>query len=329
MSEENEEATLHEDLAAAFDELETGEEEVTEAPAPVEDAVATPEEPIGEQQPEEPEQPEQPEQPVEAAKDDKAPVSWAPAEREEWGKIPDNIKAVVHKREREVQNVLQESATARHHLASFSAMIQPYQGVFAAQGIQDPLEGVKGVLQTTAQLQGGTPQTKAETVARLIKDFGVSITDLDNVLVGQPAPSAASEIQDPRLDTLMQQVNGMQSYFQQQGQTEQQRINDETNQFIQANEFASDLRGVMADFMDLASKQNQTLTLQQAYDRAVATRPDIQQILANRKQLESSAGNIAKARRAGSSVPSHSDGAGAPNEPTSLRGALAQAWDNA
>lgn len=259
--------------------------------------------------------------------DDKAPASWTPAAREEWANTPKTVQETSHKREREMQSVMQESAHARQHMNAFSNMIQPFQPMFQAQGVRDPMQGVYDVLQTSAKLQGGTPAVKAATMAQLIKQFGVSITDLDNELVGNPIQDNTPP-QDPRFAQLSEQVAGMQSYFNHQNQSAQNDVNTETNAFLTENEFANDLRQTMADFMDQASNQNQRLSLDEAYQRAIATRPDIQEILSNRKKVDSAGRNVRRARGAGVAIPISSDGSGVTPPPVNLRAAIADAFDN-
>lgn len=260
--------------------------------------------------------------------EDKAPASWAPAEREEWAKVPESVKQVINKRETEVQKVMTESAQARQHFAAFNNMVTPFQGMFAAQGVQNPLQGVHSILQTSAQLQGGTSQDKATAIVGLIKQFGVDIKTLDDALVGNTGTaSTTAQAADPRYDALNEKISGMERHFQSQEAQAQQTVNTETEQFIKSHDFANDLRGTMADFMDVAAKNGRPLSLDDAYNHAIATRPDIQQILANRLKTANAQKHTAQARNAGSSVPITSDGGGQAKQPENLRQAIAEAWE--
>jgi len=311
---------MRESLTAAFDESVAGEgdgESEGEKPA----AAAEGEKSVEGEKPVAPAEGEKP-----AAEEATAPASWSPTAREEWAKVPKSVQETISKREKEITTAMQESANARQQMASFSDMVKPFQGMFASQGVQNPMQGVYNVLQTTAQLQGGTPQNKAAAMAGLVKQFNVSIKDLDDALVGnvqaeQQAPT------DARYDKLENEFKALQSRFHGQDQAEQAQINAETQTFLKETPFASDVRTVMADFMDLASKAGQKLTLKESYDRAIATRPDIQAILANRAKAESSTAHLNKSRAAGVIVPINSEGGGAAPKPTSLREALDAAWD--
>ena len=260
-----------------------------------------------------------------AAEDATAPASWSPTAREEWAKVPKSVQETISKREREITTAMQDSASARQQMASFTDMVKPFQGMFASQGVQNPMQGVYNVLQTTAQLQTGTPQAKAVAMAGLVKQFGIGIKDLDDALVGAaPAQEAPG---DPRYDKLEQEFNSLKERFQGQDNAAQQAITDETAEFLKVTPFASDVKGVMATFFDVAHKNNEKLSLKEAYDRAIATRPDIQAIIANRKKADASSAHLNKSRAAGVVVPITSEGGGAAQKPTTLRGALDAAWD--
>lgn len=319
LENEEQEDSMRDSLSDAFD-AEVSEE-TAEAPA-AEEAAA----PKEEAEPKEPAtEATAPKEGEPAAEDVNAPASWSPAAREEWANVPKSVQDTISKREKEITTAMQESSNARQQMASFGEMVKPFQGMFASQGVQNPMQGVYNVLQTTAQLQNGTPQNKAAALAGLVRQFDVGIKDLDDALVGnvqaeQKAPS------DPRYDALEQRYNQLEQRFQGQDNEAQAQINSETQAFLKDTPFANDVRGVMADFMDLAHKSGEKLSLKDAYARAVATRPDIQQIIANREKAEAGAKHLGKSRAAGVVVPINSEGGVAP-APSTLRGALDAAWD--
>jgi len=268
--------------------------------------------------------------PKEPVEEDKAPASWTPGSREQWANIPEGVRGEIAKREKELQRSLNDTAQARQFTEYFREQVSPYEGMFRAQGV-DAITGIGNVLQTAAQLQMGTPVQRAQAAANVIQQFGVDIATLDDLLVGNMPKSAPNE----EVAQLQAQLYQMQQYVQQQqhGQQQQtyqqqQKINQETQEFLAKNEFANDLRGVMADFMDVAELQGRQMTLKQAYDSALATRPDIQEIVTNRGTSKNNQRAVAGARRAAASVPqSHGTGAG-PSAPTTTREALLAAWDD-
>ena len=256
---------------------------------------------------------------------EKAPQSWSPADREAWKDLPANVKAQVHKREQEVTSILNESSEARNHMQGFNSMMQPYSGIWAAQNT-DPISGIKNVLDMTATLQMGTPQQKANAAARVIREFGVDIKTLDGILVGRQQQNT----QSPEYQQLNQRFTQMEQHFnsqaQQRNSAEQVRLDTEVNAFLKENEFADDLRNEMADAMDLVEKRGQKISLKQAYDMALATRPDIQGIISSRNAKTNSETQLNKARKANVSVAQNGGAEGAKSAPTSIRAALEDAW---
>lgn len=259
----------------------------------------------------------------------KAPQSWSPKDREDWDKVPSNLQAQINKREKEVMAALSESGEARKQMEGFNRMINPYEGMFAAQGV-DAVTGVNNILQMAAALQGGTPQQKAETAAKIIRDFGVDIKSLDSVLVGKRSQSQAS----PEFQQLSKQMTEMQTYVQNQEtaknyQNNQQKEKESAGvtEFLANNEFANDLKLDMADVMELSDRRGIKISLKEAYDRALLLRPDIQEIISSRSSAASNAENLEKAKKASSSVPQNGSVDDAAKVPDDIRGALLAAME--
>lgn len=322
MGQEEPEGTTRDALESAFDEhnepvvIEGEVTEVSQTPPVIEAPKLDPETGLAAE--------EAPGDPGEL----KAPQSWSPAAREEWGNTPPAVQETIAKREQEMQTVMQESAQARQFGQHFEQSMAPFQQIFAGQGV-DPMAGISEVMQTAAPLYAGTPQQKAETVAQLIQQFGVDVSTLDDLLVGRQQPP-----QSPEMQSMQQQMDQMSQYIQNQqfGQQQQQfaqqnQVNGEVEQFITDNEFAGDLRGVMADFMSMANNQGQQLSLPDAYQRAISTRPDIQQIIANREQGHHNEQVLGNARQAAQSIPQNSGFDNSAPPPQSTREAIEQAWD--
>ena len=239
-----------------------------------------------------------------------APMDWAPDTKAKWGELPADVQESIHAREVAVNQMFQETANDRRTAQSMYSMAQAFAPVFAAEGVQDPMQGIQGLLNITATLQQGVPVQKAERIAGLIKHYGVDITALDNILSDnsednepqQQQQQQAQQMQqmlDQRLapvDQLVQQANQAQQY---QYQQQHQQTNQTIEQFAQdpANTHFDAVRTVMADFVDLAAANGQQLSLKEAYDRACAATPAI----AN--QMVQQRGNqVANKQRAASSI---------------------------
>ena len=79
---------------------------------------------------------------------------------------------------------------------------------------------------------------------------------------GQPQPGM---YQDPRVDTLLAQLQGLQQSRQ---ETIVQTAVKEVESFGSDKDFFEDVREDMADLLDLAAKRGLDLSLEQAYERA-------------------------------------------------------------
>ncbi len=123
-----------------------------------------------------------------------------------------------------------------------------------------------------------------------------------------------------------QQFIQQQQQQQQRQQMEQQsRVASEITTFASTHEFYNDVAGDMADFLDIAAKNNRPMTLDEAYQRACALNPQISQILQARN-----AAPTPQQKRAASTLRGNGlGGPGAAAEPDSLHAAIEAAWDTA
>ena len=103
----------------------------------------------------------------------------------------------------------------------------------------------------------------------------------------------------------------------------------ETEQFMASHDFAEDIREDMADIMEMAAKRGQNMSLEDCYERAILLRPDIQQIIEQRKiAANASQQNQQMRQKENASVSVAGGGSmitGSPN-PTNTREALEAAW---
>ena len=332
MSEEDNN-TLSDDLAAAWDEAEEAENEGLPEPAAeahdTDDTDSGPE--GGTPEPDDADGVPELQEPVQAAEagadtpsveEDKAPPGLAPAAREAWKDVPDSVKAEIRKREQDYERGIVKYADNAKRAEAMDKTLAPYQQFFAMNG--GAAQTIPGVLQSAALLQMGSPQQKAQTTAQLIQQFGVNIRMLDELLVGEKPTQA-----EPDVNQLVDQR--MQAWQQQQAQASRKQqeagIADEIGQFANdpKNEFYRDVADDMADIMDIAARRGKDLSLKDAYDRACSMNPQISQIIQARQAQQTTAQKV----RAAASISGGPGGPGDSAPPDSLRGALEEAWDTA
>jgi hypothetical protein len=182
----------------------------------------------------------------------------------------------------------------------------------AAEGVQNPLQAIDGLMRITATLQSGAKQHKAQAIANLVKHYGVDIETLDSALVGSmpkddPQESRMEQMLNQRLapvDQLLQRIDyGNQQQVQQLYSNAYQSI-DQFGQDPQ-NEHFDLVRYDMANWLDQAAAQGRTMSLNEAYDRACQFHPEVSQYMRQRQ-----GGGMMQKKAAASSLPARSNGSG-------------------
>jgi len=231
-------------------------------------------------------------EPVKETKADLSPPqSWKAPQRAKWDKLDPDIRAEVMRRERETTKVLGETAAARQLHAQFSETVQPYMARIQSLNI-DAMTAVKELLRTDYVLATAPKAQRAQVMAKIIKDYGVDILELDNALAGV----APADPVDSRVEQLLQQrLAPFQQYIQSQQMREQEReraANEQVNSTVETMAsdpkypFFEDVRLDMADIVEIAAKRGVYLSLDAAYTRAIAMNPEVSSQVATQKANE-------------------------------------------
>jgi hypothetical protein len=264
-----------------------------------------------------------------AAADEKPPVGLSLEAREAWKDVPAAVKADIVKRENDYAAGIEKHRQGSERAQGMDRALQPYGQYLQMNGGVG--QALQGLLQTGSALQMGSPQQKAQVVANLIKQFGVDISSLDRMLVGEAPPAEQQQqnnfeqMLNQRLGPMQQQLQGYQQREQQQQQQAQGQVAQEVNDFGSSNEFYNDVRGDMADLLDMAANRGRKMSMDEAYKLACANHPQISNIMANRTSQELVTGK----RKAASSITGSPGGSLNAAPPNSTRAALDAAWDNA
>lgn len=259
------------------------------------------------------------------------PVGLSPAAREKWADTPKEVQDHIRGYEQRMEQMAQKYGRDAQRAQAMDRSLQPFQQLFALNG--GPQETLPGLLQTASVLQMGTAPQKAEMVANIIKQFGVDIKALDNMLVGEGVPpemQAQTAIQQQVQQAVapyQQALQGLQQQQQYAQQKAQQEVASEIDTFARnpQNEFYRDVRMDMADILDMASNRGINMSLEEAYNRACAMNPEISKIIQTRQGAQS----VQNKRRAASSVHGTLGGEGDAGAPAGMRAAIADAWENA
>jgi hypothetical protein len=270
------------------------------------------------------------------AEKSKAPASWSPQNREAWGKIPSAAQAQITKREQQVNQVLQDSSTARKGMDQLNQVLAPHREGLIAAGVPDPFQMIGSLLATESTMRIGSQQQKAEAAASLIKQYGIDIRTLDSVLTGQQPQQNPNGDLEAIIEQRMAPVN--QFLQQQQFAQQQSQLHNEQNaahsvtEFSNSAEFINDVRMDMADLLDMAAQRGQELSLEDAYKKACAIHPEVSKVLAerdNQARIMGTQNDVAAKRAAASaSITGRPAGQAAGNAGMSLRDSIADAWDS-
>lgn len=257
-----------------------------------------------------------------------APASWSPGAREHWKTMNPEVQKEVQRREIEMQRYVNEMAPARNIAERFTQTIQPFLGTIQAEGV-DPLTAVRNLMQVTQTLRSGTQYEKAQTLAQIIKVYGVDINTLDSALVGQPPPQGSQQ-QMPDVNAAVQQAlaplyQAAQSRQMQITQAAEGEARTELETFAAdpANEFFQDLRHEMADIIELGERRGRTISISDAYKQAAMLHPEVSKVMLARQQGASARQLTQNAQRARSAAVSVRGTAPVGNpagpEPSSIR----------
>ncbi len=336
--------SLREDLAKQFDAEVAQTEDAPEELKPAPELTAGEEDPVVEskEQPTEPEyepaqepvvedkavEQEPPEiEEAEAEGEEKAPASWSPTEREEWKELTSKAKAAIKRREKEHDSLLQENASSRQTYDAFNEISNQYASQIAAEGAT-PLSAYKGFMEMAATLQSSNQQAKAELITRFMKNYGVDVTMVDDLLVkGQiqtPEGSQAPEWAKPIIQDFSTR---QQQQYEDRTQANKSLVS-ETEAFIASKEFGKDVRAQMSAVFTMASNNPGagTPTLEEAYTEACQMNPEVRNIIVGRENAK----KIEEAKKASSSVTDASIGINknsVPGDDLDLRAQLNKAWE--
>lgn len=266
---------------------------------------------------------------------ERAPASWRPEVREHWAQLPDTVRSEIARRESEVARTLQETSEARKTAEAVMRTIAPYEAFIKAEN-SSPLQAIDNLMSTAARLRTGTAPELATMVAGIVQQFGVGrfgnafIDQLDSALAGQtpkvdPQQAAIDQVINQRLAPLQSMFQQFQSAQQQQQQLVAQQAQSEVEQFLGKAEFGNDVREDMADLLEAAQRRGQSMTLQQAYDKACMLNDSVAKVMQQRRMAQGAQVQTQAAQRARSAAVSVSGAApvGAlKQDPTDVRSAI-------
>lgn len=236
------------------------------------------------------------------------PQSWKPALKAKWSSLEPELRQEIIRRERDILREFGVSSHARKLANDLQEVTRPYEGRMRALNVT-PLQAVGELLKADYALSTAPPTQKAQFMAKLIKDYGVDIAELDSALAGQQADPTTSRVEQ----LLQQQLAPVQQFMQQQQQTlEAERQAREQAAIAEIQQMANDhvkypyfetVRNDMADLIDLNARRGIQLSLADAYAKAVQINPETAPLVRTQtKQVQVQNNRAQKAIQASASV---------------------------
>jgi hypothetical protein len=219
-----------------------------------------------------------------------APSTWKPAARQEFAKLPETVRAEIHRRETDALNGQSQLLPDAQFGKSVRSVVEPYRMLIESEG-GTPERAIGDLLRTAAQLRMGTPQQKLEVISRVAQQYGVDLRAFAPQIgqqPGQPNPQPPQTFQDPRVDVLIRQMQQDVTYRQ---QTEQTALEGSVTNWMNAQDAQGQpLRPYVADVFDQMNalvpqvrqanpSLNNDQVLQQAYETAIWGNPEIRPLL--------------------------------------------------
>ena len=269
-----------------------------------------------------------------------APRSWKPALGEKWKTLDPEIRAEVLRREKDMTRAFGESGQARELAKGFSEVVRPFEARMRTLGVQ-PLQAMGALLKADHLLSTAPPTQRAQFMAKLIKDYGVDVRELDSALAGEAPPDPVGTRVEQLLEERLAPVRSFLAQQQQQAQQVQWQRNQEAALTVEAMQTDTaqfphfeTVREDMADIIEMSARRGSLLTPQEAYERACMMNAEVRGTLqarqtaaAQKAQAAASNSKTAKALSASASV--NGAPAGSPSAAStsgSLRDTIEAAW---
>lgn len=201
-----------------------------------------------------------------------APPAWSNATKAKWNELPAEVRSEILKREADVHRGFTKMDEERTFAKEMQRVVAPYEAIIRAAGGTIP-GAVSDVLNTAYILRTADPQTKAQTIAQVCRQYGVDLK-----LVAQPQQNV-----DPNVANLQQKIQQLEGQWSQRQQHEKQQLEHQV--LTQVEAFGQDpkhshFRAVSAH-MGALMQGGQAETMEQAYEMAVWARSDLRaQLLA-------------------------------------------------
>lgn len=253
-----------------------------------------------------------------------APASWKEDAKARWNAVPPEVRAEVHRREKDLQVAMDASARRAQAASVILDEFVPYAEILEAENTT-PIAAIRTLLQTAYALRAAGPEYRKSIFLDLAQQYGVDLTTGINPAQAQAEATATQYEIDRRTMT---------AYHR---NAEEAAAAQAIQEFASTHEHFPKVREIMGNLMatgvcrDMETAYNQALVLspemrpmliEQEVNRRMQANAGAAQQTARRAAAASSVGNDP-----GGGYSPPASGSGGPNAKDDLRGAIANAID--
>jgi hypothetical protein len=265
---------------------------------------------------------------------DKPPASWKGDAKKVWGELPEAARNEVVRRERQVDQVLKESADARQNVEAINNVVSKHADRIREWNAPIPVV-FENLLNADRILSTAPVADRAQFMAQLIKDYNIDISALDAALSGQ---ATSTQGQQPDVSAQVKQLLAQElAPFKERIAAEERMHQEQVSHTIETMSadhvnfpYFQDVREDMADLIEIKAARGVYLSLEQAYSIATGGNPTVNaanQALRERTAALEADATARKARNAAASIGGSPASLAGGADPNDLRGTIAAAME--
>lgn len=287
---ESQPTTLEDELRAAFAAAEATdevpEEDVTEPPADDDEGDDSDAPETEDDSEEEPEPDEDSDTPDEEDGDEPGeaitpPSHWSEGDKEVFNSAPADIQKWMLRRHKEMEADYTRKTT---EIAPLRKALEPFRGEMERLGMNEAqaMQHITGAAQQLWGYQQQLQQNPKAVIQAIAQAYGVDL--------GGAAKPDDGQYVDPEIRRLSEQVTNLVTERQQErqltAQQQQQEVNRTLAAFAENHPHFDSLKVTMGVLMEAAYRQGKQMTLEQAYEDAQWSHPEIREKILAEKQAE-------------------------------------------
>lgn len=210
---------------------------------------------------------------------DKAPSSWTPKARESWATLPEDARKEILRREEDSVKGIRQLQEQMAPYTQFAHSLEPFIKE-ALDGNKNPAQYISDVMHAERRLRTGDAEQRFSALVEIAEGYGIPLRKIINDAMGTeliPHPSLTNK--SPSIPPEVQrELEESRKFRQEQLTAQEQESIRAIEEFKKDKEFFDDVSVDMGALMEMG----RATTLQEAYDKACQIHPQVSEILRER-----------------------------------------------